>query len=173
MRRREARLGEQVGEVDEDGDLLGDHRLAMADRRHLAHRVDREIGRLALLAGRACQQRAARRARRSSSSSISAPVERVWGEWNSVTSRSARMGFSLGLAAALGHPSGRRRPGRHPACSTGLNRWRYINPSWALPRRSTPTTTPSMISGSSLTLTLMGSKSGFSGSSQTVGPSWR
>ena len=47
----------------------------------------------------------------------------------------------------------------------------YISPSWALPRRSTPTTTPSMINGSSRRLTLMGSKSGFSGMSQTMGPS--
>src|SRR3954467_11687838 len=39
------------------------------------------------------------------------------------------------------------------------------------PRRNTPTTTPSMMSGSSLMLTLMGSKSSFSGISQTTWPS--
>lgn len=52
----------------------------------------------------------------------------------------------------------------------------YIRPAGAAlpvvaPRRNTPTTTPSMMSGSSRRLTRMGSKSGFSGSSHTVGPS--
>ena len=44
-------------------------------------------------------------------------------------------------------------------------------PGVPAPRRSTPTTTPSMMSGSSRRLTRMGSKSSFSGSNQTVGPS--
>lgn len=53
---------------------------------------------------------------------------------------------------------------------------RYIRPVAALPapiapRRSTPTTTPSMMSGSSRRLTRMGSKSTFSGNNQTVLPS--
>ena len=41
-------LREQVGEVDEDGDLFGNQGIAMFDRRHFAHRVDGEIVRLAL-----------------------------------------------------------------------------------------------------------------------------
>src|SRR5688500_11492939 len=41
----------------------------------------------------------------------------------------------------------------------------------ALPRRKTPTTASPMMSGSSLTLTRMGSKSAFSGMSHTTGPS--
>src|SRR6185312_9611069 len=46
----------------------------------------------------------------------------------------------------------------------------YINP-WVFPRRSTPTTMPSMSSGCSLRSTLIGSKSLFSGSNQTTEPS--
>ena len=46
----------------------------------------------------------------------------------------------------------------------------YINP-WVFPRRNTPTTMPSMSSGCSLRSTLIGSKSLFSGSSQTTEPS--
>lgn len=44
---------------------------------------------------------------------------------------------------------------------------------WVLPLRSTPTTMPSMSSGCSFRSTRMGSKSLFSGSSQTTEPSWR
>ena len=43
----------------------------------------------------------------------------------------------------------------------------------ARPRRTTPTTIPSMSSGSSFRSTLIGSNSLFSGSSHTTEPSWR
>lgn len=42
-----------------------------------------------------------------------------------------------------------------------------------LPRRTTPTTMPSMSNGCCLRSTLMGSKSEFSGNSHTTEPSWR
>ena len=48
---RQAGLRKQVGKVQEHRHLLGDERFAMRDRRHLAHRVDGQVGRLALLAG--------------------------------------------------------------------------------------------------------------------------
>ena len=51
-------------------------------------------------------------------------------------------------------------------------RWSHAA-STSLPRRSTPTTTPSMIMGCSLRSTRMGSKSVFSGSSHTIEPSCR
>ena len=49
-RRRKPGLWIQVGHVLVDGALLGDERALVNDRRDLAHRVDRQIGRLALLA---------------------------------------------------------------------------------------------------------------------------
>jgi hypothetical protein len=46
-RRREARLREPVGEVEEDGAGFGHHDLAVLEGRHLQHRVDRAVlGRL-------------------------------------------------------------------------------------------------------------------------------
>jgi hypothetical protein len=54
--------------------------------------------------------------------------------------------------------------------------WRHVRHQirpWVLPLRSTPTTMPSMSSGCSFRSTRMGSKSLFSGSSQTTEPSWR
>ena len=46
-RRREAGLGKDVGEIGADRRRFGDDRLAVSQRRHLAHRVDRQIlGRL-------------------------------------------------------------------------------------------------------------------------------
>jgi hypothetical protein len=48
-RRCQTGLGKQVGQIQRHRDLLGDQRIAMAHRWDLAHRIDREIGRLALL----------------------------------------------------------------------------------------------------------------------------
>jgi hypothetical protein len=44
----EGGLGEGIGEIAADRRDLGNDRLAMPERRHLAHRIDREIGRLAI-----------------------------------------------------------------------------------------------------------------------------
>ena len=41
---RQAALGEQIGQVQEDRHLLGNHRLAILQRRHLAQRVQRAEG---------------------------------------------------------------------------------------------------------------------------------
>ena len=48
---REAGVGKGVGEIDEDRRRLGDERAVMPDRGHLAHRIDRQIVRLQLVAG--------------------------------------------------------------------------------------------------------------------------
>src|SRR6185437_6872708 len=40
----------EIGQIHEHRRLFGDQRVAVADRRHLAHRVDRQVRRLALLA---------------------------------------------------------------------------------------------------------------------------
>ena len=78
----------------------------------------------------------------------------------------SELGFKSPNAAeehlrALARHSSRRR-------SDGVHKFYAAR---ARPRRSTPTTTPSMMSGSSFTLTLMGSKSEFSGINQTTEPS--
>jgi len=43
-RRRQASLGKRIGEISADRGRFGHHGVAMADRRYLPHRVDREIG---------------------------------------------------------------------------------------------------------------------------------
>ncbi len=86
---------------------------------------------------------------------------------------SSRIGKPVGsvrIRAAL-------RPRQMAGCSSRRESSRdmagpghYMRPC-VFPRRSTPTTMPSMSSGCSLRSTLMGSKSLFSGSSQTTEPS--
>ena len=87
------------------------------------------------------------------------------------SSRAANPVGNVRVRAAL-------RPRQMAGCSSRRERSRdmagaghyYINP-WVFPRRSTPTTMPSMSSGCSLRSTLIGSKSLFSGMSQTTEPS--
>ena len=39
----QTRMGEFVGEIGADGGGLGDHRVAVLQRRHLSHRIDGEV----------------------------------------------------------------------------------------------------------------------------------
>jgi hypothetical protein len=41
--RRQSGIGEGIGQIATDGGALGHHRLAVAKRRHLAHRIDGEV----------------------------------------------------------------------------------------------------------------------------------
>ena len=50
-RRGEPGLREEIGQIKEDRDLFGDEGIAMLQRRHLSHRVDREVFGPALFAG--------------------------------------------------------------------------------------------------------------------------
>lgn len=65
----------------------------MQDRRHLAHRIDRQERRLADLTSPHVQHMPILDAR-SCSNKISVPVERVLGEWNRVTGFGSIFGIS-------------------------------------------------------------------------------
>ena len=45
------RLRKEIGEIEEDRDLLGNQRITVPQRWHLPHRIDREICGLALFSG--------------------------------------------------------------------------------------------------------------------------